>query len=597
MNISIANNKYNYSIPPRVVNFKGSTPANHTFCKFCQFDSVSFTGRRPKTTAEERMTIYANKLLKENNLKKGQPIYIKGESYYLPFMEILSREAYKAHSGYVEMEVLEKALESLKKKHNITEDFDYKTAQMDELKAKGALFFEFNADNDPYKKAKIYKTEVREEYEKKYTRIPPNIFKFFRISPKEILIDCLDLHKNQPLQIEAEREHLPLIMKLMHYLYSQNKTKLVDINMNNQNSKNLLLYADEEVLEKIPNATAAKEKELAEKQAAHIFLVGNNSRENENVPSERLSKLFDAYCDSDEFTDAEYFRNTHLPWLYYYAPTTMSAADAYPELAADKLKMMKQAYQDAVKINRVGHLKEHLKNLEYRIAKLNELLEKGYRTFKYQSINPETNMPDGKTDFTITVSPKSIFKGGRLPMPKYNHNPLVNVPTEEVFTVPLNDSAEGRLQTTKPLLVDGKLITDLEMEFKDGYATTVDAAKNKDVLVSKMKDRTELNRLGELAIVADSPIGKMNRIFNLTLLDENAASHFALGHSFDFALKDTPNFDSDDKLQEYLASEKINSTYGDHIDFMVGSKNIIITAINDKTGESIELVKNDKFLL
>ena len=112
-----------------------------------------------------------------------------------------------------------------------------------------------------------------------------------------------------------------------------------------------------------------------------------------------------------------------------------------------------------------------------------------------------------------------------------------------------------------------------------------------------MKDRTELNRLGELAIVADSPIGKMNRIFNLTLLDENAASHFALGHSFDFALKDTHNFDSDDKLQEYLASEKINSTYGDHIDFMVGSKNIIITAINDKTGESIELVKNDKFLL
>lgn len=99
MNISIANNKYNYSIPPRVVNFKGPTPANHTFCKFCQFDSVSFTGRRPKTPAEERMTIYANKLLKENNLKKGQPIYIKGESYYLPFMEILSGEAYKAHSG------------------------------------------------------------------------------------------------------------------------------------------------------------------------------------------------------------------------------------------------------------------------------------------------------------------------------------------------------------------------------------------------------------------------------------------------------------------------------------------------------------------
>ena len=60
-------------------------------------DIISFSARRQKTSPEERMTNYANKLLDEKGLKKGQRIYIKGESYYLPFMEILSKEAYKRH--------------------------------------------------------------------------------------------------------------------------------------------------------------------------------------------------------------------------------------------------------------------------------------------------------------------------------------------------------------------------------------------------------------------------------------------------------------------------------------------------------------------
>ena len=275
----------------------------------------------------------------------------------------------------------------------------------------------------------------------------------------------------------------------------------------------------------------------------------------------------------------------------------MSASCAYPELAEDKLKMLSQAYLDANKINRIGHLKEHIKNLECRTKKLNDLIDRGYRTFQYTSIDSKTNLPDGKTDFKIKVSPNSIFHSGRLYMSKYNHNPLVNVPTEEVFTSPLNNTAQGKLATTKPLPVDGKTITGLEFEFKDGEAVFVDAEKNKEILINKMEDRPALKRLGELAIVADSPIAKTNRVFNNILLDENAACHLALGHAFDFVFKNLPQFDSRKELSEYLAKENINPLSGPHIDFMIGDKNVVITAINEETGDCVDVVRDDKFLL
>lgn len=559
-------------------------------------DFVTFCGRRSSVSAEERMTNYANKLLKDNNLQKGQPIYIKGDSYYLPFMQIFTKEAYKNHSGYVVMDVTEAAFETLKKKYNKTKDFEYKKTQIEELKKDNAIFFEFNKDNDPYKKAKVYRTEAIEEYAKNYTKVPPRVSKLFKISPKEILVDCLDIRKKQPVQIFAEREHIPLIKKLMNYLYAKNNTDLVDVNLNNADLKNLLLYADEEVIEKSPEYKYKKTIELAEKKAGSLYLYGPDSNELENVDIQRIGKEIEAWANYD-IDEAEIELSNNLPWVMYYAPTTMSSVYAYKELADDKLKMLSKAYMDANKINRIGRLKEHIQNLEYRIEKLNDLLDKGYRTFKYTSIDEKTNKPDGKTDFIIKISQKSKFHGGPMPMPKYGYKPLVNVPTEEVFTTPLNNSAQGKIKTTIPLSVDGKLITDLNLEFKNGKVTLVDAGSNKDILIKKIDHDFILKRLGELAIVADSPIAKTNRVFNNVLLDENASAHLALGHSFDCALKDTPEFDNFRELCEYLDKENINPVSGSHVDFMVGDKNVVITAINEETGDCVDVVRDDKFLL
>ena len=48
--------------------------------------------------------------------------------------------------------------------------------------------------------------------------------------------------------------------------------------------------------------------------------------------------------------------------------------------------------------------------------------------------------------------------------------------------------------------------------------------------------------------------------------------------------------------KEELLEVGINQS-NEHTDFMIGDKNIIITAINEETGDKIEIVKNDNFLL
>ena len=560
------------------------------------FDSLSFEARRLSTPVEKRMSDCAIKMLQDAGLKKGQQVYIKGSSFYLPFMEVLSKEAYKSHSGLVHMDVLEEPLEALKKKYNKTQTLEYEREKIKELKKAEALFFVFDEENDPYKQARVMKVEAREEYAKNYLKIPPSITKLFKVNPKEIFESALDLHKSQTVQIVAEREHLPIVKKLMQYLFAKNGSEIVDIHIPNANNRNMLLYADEEVLDKIPDYKLIEANEHLTKDIAQLTLYSPNPRANEGIPLDRITRHTQAVYNNYDYALANYFVSADLPWTFYYTPTTASSIDAYPELADDKLKLIAKAYEDASIINRVGRLKEHIKTLDYRAKKMNQLIAEGYRTFHYVSVNPETKEPDGITDFKITMSPKSIFKNARFDKPKFNHRPFVNVPSEEVFTAPLADSANGQIKATKPLALNGQTINGLGFKFKDGIVSSITAKDNEEAIKSLIKSNQNADRLGEVAIVAGSPIAQMNRIFNNILLDENATSHLALGAAFPDTVKDTKDLDPYGELQDYLEKERINIS-NVHTDFMIGGKNIIITAINDETCDSKVIVRDDKFLL
>jgi aminopeptidase len=181
------------------------------------------------------------------------------------------------------------------------------------------------------------------------------------------------------------------------------------------------------------------------------------------------------------------------------------------------------------------------------------------------------------TDLTIGLLPSSRWIGAvSTTVDGLEHLP--NVPTEEVFTTPDPERAEGRVRSTKPLvLVDGSIVRGLEVRFEGGRAVQIDADEGAEVIRTRTARDQGASRLGEVALVdRESRIGRLGTVFYETLLDENATSHVALGSAYEEAV-------SADDLP------RINRS-GTHIDFMVGGDDVDVTGVT-RDGKRIPVLR------
>lgn len=559
-------------------------------------DTISFSARVPKLPPKERMTQYAVKFLENIGLKEHQPLRVEAESKYVPFLRVLAEEAYKKGSGQLSFNVLEPELEILKSKYGIIEKFDYQKEAIIELKNAGAQFLKFDESNCPYSASGLNEKETVRQMNSIAAKVPNKIKKLFELDPVEIFKTALDIREGQPVYISGEREHLPQIVKLVDWLYSQNKSKLILVQLNEIKEFNpniaFLKYAKDDLIGKFEPSSVHAEQEFLEKNVASLYLRGGDPELYKEIDAKRMAddaKPFSAAAN--EYRSRQMSEN---PWLVYYAPTTMSARMAYSEYS-NPLHSLQFALKDAKNINRVGKLSPHINALEYRASKLNEILDKGFRTIHFVSVDPVTKLPNGKTDLRVGLSEKSFFGGARMEMKKNGHKPIVNVPTEEVFSSPQANLTQGKVSATMPLVLNGKVVKDIEMTFEGGNAIKVNASENLDMLNVHIKSNENADKLGEVAIVAGSPIAKLDRLFYSTLLDENAACHVAIGRAYPDVVKGVDEIEYYAKKQEYLKDLHIN-TSTTHNDFMIGGKDVYVYAENGK-GDQIPIIIDDKFML
>jgi aminopeptidase len=143
---------------------------------------------------------------------------------------------------------------------------------------------------------------------------------------------------------------------------------------------------------------------------------------------------------------------------------------------------------------------------------------------------------------------------------------MPNLPSEEIFTAPDPARVDGVVRSTKPLVVGGSIVRGLEVEFRGGRAFRIDADENADVVRGYAERDPGAARLGEVALVdGDGRIGALDTVFFDTLLDENAASHIALGEAYSFS--------AGDEDQARLNRSVI------HIDFMIGGPGVDVDGL------------------
>ena len=106
----------------------------------------------------------------------------------------------------------------------------------------------------------------------------------------------------------------------------------------------------------------------------------------------------------------------------------------------------------------------------------------------------------------------------------------------------------------------------LRVRFEGGRAVEVSAEENGEVLAEMTRLDDGAARLGEVALVdSQSRVGALDRVFYDTLLDENAASHVALGMAYAAT--------ADESARDQINQSQI------HIDFMIGSPELTVTGV------------------
>jgi aminopeptidase len=250
--------------------------------------------------------------------------------------------------------------------------------------------------------------------------------------------------------------------------------------------------------------------------------------------------------------------------------------DLSPQEAEDAL------WRSIFSITRVAHenffelWQEHDAVLHRRSRLLNEL---GIKSLRFSGPG---------TDLLVGLSERARFKGGSDRGPAgASYQP--NIPTEECYTTPDWRKTEGAVRMTRPFLVNGVLIRDLVLHFRNGEISSFEASAGQETFREYISSDIGAKRLGEVALVGiDSPVFRSGKIFEEILFDENAACHIAIGFAFKNCISGFETI-TKDELESIGFNESIV-----HTDMMISDEHVSVEAELYRGG-TVDLLRNGEW--
>lgn len=376
-----------------------------------------------------------------------------------------------------------------------------------------------------------------------------------------------NVQPGQVLAIEAPPEAQPLVAALARTAYGRG-ARFVEVQYFDAELKRIRAeQAPDDTLEWVPPWLGRRIVGLGELDAARVVLVPL-------VPPGLLDGVDPARAGRDRLPTLEETFKTiddrSIAWTISPFPTRPWARVVYPDAQPDEA--LELLWQDIVHVCRLdepdpAHAWNERIDQIWQAASRLDALDLDALHFRGPG-----------TDLTVGLLPSSRFaKEGGASHARTGVRHVPNIPTEEIYTTPDPERTSGFVTATKPLDVSGSLVTGLRIRFEGGRAVEIDADTNAEVLRARCAVDGGASRLGEVALVdGDSRIGKLGRTFFTTLLDENAASHLALGDGYSSPIGDPADL------------PRINAS-AVHIDFMIGSDEVEVTGTT-KAGETMPIL-------
>ncbi len=154
-------------------------------------------------------------------------------------------------------------------------------------------------------------------------------------------------------------------------------------------------------------------------------------------------------------------------------------------------------------------------------ARWRELAERQARLIDHLSRAREIHIRNDGTDLRLSVEGRTwVNSDGRR-----------NMPSGEVFTGPLEDSAEGTITFDVPSTVEGVDVENVTLRFEQGRVVEARAERGQEALEAQLATDDGARFLGEIGIGTNDRIQQPTRS---TLFDEKIGGtvHLALGSSY-----------------------------------------------------------------
>jgi aminopeptidase len=315
-----------------------------------------------------------------------------------------------------------------------------------------------------------------------------------------------------------------------------------------------LELADDETLDYIPPWIEQRMEWLSGERAARVTLTGTSAGVLDGIDPARTGRDLLPYISAVPRIVNE--RTTN--WTAGPCPNLGWAERVHPELEPEAaLDKLWDEITYVLRLDTEDPVEAWRERMKVIVASADRMTDR-----RFDSLH----LKGPGTDLTIGLLSSSKWLGADFSTADgITHYP--NLPTEEVFTTPDPERVDGHVAATMPLELYGSYMNGIRIEFEGGRAVKVDADEGADALRATVAKDDGASRLGEIALVdKEGRIGPLRTVFYETLLDENAASHIALGNAYTFPVEDEAD------------RERVNKS-GIHVDFMIGSNELDVDGI------------------
>jgi aminopeptidase len=389
----------------------------------------------------------------------------------------------------------------------------------------------------------------------------------------------INLQPGREIAIRAMLEHAPLVRALVKAGYEAGARR-VEVDFEDlEVLRTQIALAPEDAVGAAPQWMFDQVADMKERRRAYIALIGWPPDMFDGIDPARVARSFPTPAAVREerwkLTDSRV-----RAWTGLACATPAWAEQVYGEPDVDRLW---EAIAHVCRLDEpdpVAAWQTHIENLQARCAALNE---RRFDAIRFKGTG---------TDLTVGLLPTSRWRGGAdetVDGIRY----VANLPTDEVFTSPDRRRAEGVVRTTRPVgLIDGTIVQDLELVFRDGKIVDSTAAHGEEAVRAQLDAYEGARYLGELALVdSRSRVGELDTLFYNGLLDENAACHMAYGASFLDCFENLPQGLSDEELREM----GVNRSHV-HTDLMIGSDAVEVDGLS-ADGEAVPLLRGGEWQL